>query len=442
MGLAYEIVFAFALSFTELSRPHPPGTLPPGPSFVCVLIILFPMFIPGSPRKTILAALAAATTGPLAAVVYSLLRDQLFPNAQAFLWAYLFNYITVALAVFPAAVLRRLGREVSKARKMGSYELRELLGRGGMGEVWRANHLMLSRPAAIKLIRPEALGAGHGGEAETLMHRFEREAEATSKLHSHHTIQLYDFGITEEGAFFYVMELLDGFNLDTLVRRFGPQSAERTVHLLTQACDSLWDAHRSSLIHRDVKPANIYACRYGHWVDFVKILDFGLVKQDGSLAVQEATLTRADSMTGTPAYMAPEMALGERRIDARADIYSLGCVGYWLLTGHRVFERDTPMKTVLAHIQERPVPPSQLTELEIPESLERVVLSCLEKDPDHRPKSAKELSDALRACRLGSEWKEESAVAWWGIHHQPLQEADPTSPTPGNGPVPRVVPRQ
>ena len=210
-----------------------------------------------------------------------------------------------------------MGREVVRARELGSYRLEERLGQGGMGEVWRARHRMLARPAAIKLIRRDAL-ASDPASAEVAATRFEREAQVIASLQSPHTVELYDFGRTEDGALYYVMELLDGVDLDAFVRRFGPLPAERVVYLLCQACSSLAELHRRGLVHRDIKPANIYLCRRGIEHDVVKVLDFGLVKQlaPAELAKSRA-LTRTDAVAGTPDYMAPEMAMGNRRGRAR-----------------------------------------------------------------------------------------------------------------------------
>ena len=216
-------------------------------------------------------------------------------------------------------------------QELGCYRLVEKLDHGGMGEIWRARHRMLARPVAVKLIRPELIGVKSAPEAAALVSRFRREAEATAALHSPHTVSLHDFGVTPEGAFYYVMELLDGLDLETLVRRFGPVPPERAVHLLAQACDSLAEAHATGLVHRDVKPANIVACRWGLKWDFVKVLDFGLVKATWNLGEDEH-LTSEGTITGTPAYMAPEAALGGRDIDARVDLYGLGCVA--LLAAH------------------------------------------------------------------------------------------------------------
>jgi serine/threonine-protein kinase len=273
----------------------------------------------------------------------------------------------------------------------------------------------LARPAAIKLIRPEVLGADEVTRREAV-HRFEREAQATAALQSYHTIDLYDFGVTDDGSFYYVMELLDGFNLDALVKRFGPISAERTVYLLRQVCHSLAEAHENGMVHRDIKPANIYACRLGLDCDFVKVLDFGLVKSSRETQRGGTQLSVEGLAAGTPGFMAPEMAMGKRGVDGRVDIYSLGCVGYWLLTGQLVFEGDTPMATVVHHIQSQPEPPSRRTEMRIPDSLEEVILSCLEKDPSRRPQNVMSLDTLLAECENAGAWNSEKAAEWWDLH--------------------------
>jgi serine/threonine-protein kinase len=228
-------------------------------------------------------------------------------------------------------------------------------------------------------------------------------------------VDLYDFGVTDDGAFYYVMEMLDGLDLATLVGRFGPLPAGRVVHLLRGACHSLGEAHGQGLIHRDVKPANIFTCRLGPDLDFVKVLDFGLVKSTGEEAGGATALTQEGSVAGTPAFMAPEMALGDGSVDGRADIYALGCVGYWLLTGQPVFAADTPVGTLLKHVQEKPIPPSRRTELEIPEELDSVILACLAKDPADRPQTAEELDARLAACTVAA-WTHEMAADWWKLH--------------------------
>jgi serine/threonine-protein kinase len=321
------------------------------------------------------------------------------------------------MSYIAARVIYRLGTDVTRARELGSYRLAELLGKGGMGEVWRAHHRMLARPAAIKLLRPEVLVADGGEGLPVVLRRFEREAQATALLRSPHTIHLYDFGVADDGSFYYVMELLEGFDLETLVRRFGPLPPPRTVHLLAQVCESLAEAHAEGLIHRDIKPANVYVCRYGLETDFVKVLDFGLVKPQQQRAEVEALrLTAGDIMGGTPAYMAPEQVLGDRPVDARTDIYAVGCLGYWLLTGQLVFEGETAMQLAMHHLQTPAVPPSARSELAVPRALDRLMLACLAKDPAHRPESAVALGDRLRECRGEDEWTRADAQRWWDTH--------------------------
>ena len=281
-----------------------------------------------------------------------------------------------------------------------------------MGEVWLAQHRMLARPAAIKLIRPEVLGVADV-QSRQLLKRFEREAQATALMRSPHTLALYDFGMADDGTFYYVMELLDGFDLDELIERFGPVPAERAVHFLRQACASLAEAHDAGLIHRDIKPANLYTCRYGRDVDFIKVLDFGLVKQNGAAEPGSDKLTVEHFAGGTPAFMSPEQAVGEEGIDGRSDLYSLGCVAYWLLTGTPVFKGRTPIETMMMHVHVKPDPPSLYTKIAIPPELEAVIMSCLSKDAEARPQTADELAARLSAIPIASEWPQRRAREWW-----------------------------
>jgi serine/threonine-protein kinase len=317
------------------------------------------------------------------------------------------------MAYVGARVVSRLGAAVRQARELGSYRLVERLGRGGMGEVWRAEHRLLARPAAIKLIRPEVLGGNDPEVRRTLVRRFEREAQATAMMRSRHTIALYDFGVADDGTFYHVMELLDGYDLHALVQRFGPMPAERAVYLLRQVCDSLGEAHEAGLIHRDIKPANIYTCRHGREVDVVKVLDFGLVKHLRPAEPGAELLTAGNLSGGTPAFMAPEQALGEDRVDGRSDIYAVGCVAYWLVTGALVFEGATPLETIVMHVHAQPDLPSRRTEQPIPAELETLILTCLAKDPQSRPQTADELASRLAAVPLARPWTPERAREWW-----------------------------
>jgi serine/threonine-protein kinase len=282
---------------------------------------------------------------------------------------------------------------------------------------------MLRRQAAIKLIKPEL--SGEGSHRDRALQRFEREAQATADLKSEHTIELYDFGVSAEGEFYYVMELLDGINLEVAVKKYGPMPPGRVVFLLRQMCDSLEEAHAAGLIHRDIKPANIFLCRHGLRYDFVKVLDFGIVALGPEPEPVNQKLTAEDVVGGTPAYMAPEMATRTDAVDGRADIYAIGCVAYWLLSGHTPFERETALATILAHVEEKPMPPSQVSEIAIPEQLDALVLECLEKKPADRPASAAELSRRLANAVDADGWDQEKAARWWELHQPVREEAQP-----------------
>jgi serine/threonine-protein kinase len=283
-----------------------------------------------------------------------------------------------------------------------------------MGEVWKAQQHLLARDAAIKIIQPDRLLVGDE-EAKSLLNRFEREAQATAALDSPNTVELYDFGVTDEGTFFYVMELLDGLDLDSLVRRHGPVPSERVVRILIQACHSLADAHARGLIHRDVKPANIFICRKGLDTDFVKVLDFGLVKSRTVMS-DDASRTMENAVLGTPAYIAPEMIRSGNELDGRADLYSLGCVAYWLLTGDLVFDATSPMEIMIQHLNNVPEPPSARSELAIDRDLERLVLQCLQKERDARPPSAADLMERFSVLAIAQDWTPDRSRQWWDRH--------------------------
>jgi serine/threonine-protein kinase len=247
--------------------------------------------------------------------------------------------------------------------------------------------------------------------------RFEREAHVIAQLRSPHTVTLFDFGVADDGSCYYAMELLEGIDADTLIKRCGPIPAERVVHILRQMCHSLSEAESLGLVHRDIKPANIFLCRYGEDRDFVKVLDFGIAKAVHEPSSKtETALTVPNLIQGTPAFIAPEQVLGDTNVDARADIYSTGCVAYWLLTGQLVFTADTPMKLLLAHAQTPPEPPSSRTAIPIPPELDALVLACLAKNREHRPKSARDLRQRLDAIPLRHPWTDARARDWWNEH--------------------------
>jgi serine/threonine-protein kinase len=288
---------------------------------------------------------------------------------------------------------------VAKATQLGQYVLEEKLGEGGMGEVYRARHRFLRRPTAVKLLPPDRAGA------DTVA-RFEREVHETSLLSHPNTVAIYDFGRTREGVFYYAMEYLDGADLQRLVEKTGPLSPSRVVHVLAQIAGALAEAHGLGLVHRDMKPANVVLCERGGVKDVVKVVDFGLVKHLVS-DPRSVRQTAANALVGTPAYMAPEAIRDPDHIDGRADLYAVGAIGYFLLTGREVFEEHSIMTMLAAHLHDVPVPPSARGAA-VPADLESVLMQCLAKDPGHRPPSARALRDALLACDVPA-WNPDDA---------------------------------
>ncbi|MBL8292489.1 MAG: serine/threonine protein kinase [Bryobacterales bacterium] len=411
LGLAFEIVVAAAISFSETAMPRTSDSPVLGASKVALWIGVVGLLIPNKPWIKFVTALACATSWPLAYVLslYLYGYDPLSWN-RLVIWIHL-PYVMAFVNYGISRRMWHMENAVQKARELGSYELVSMIGTGGMGEVWRARHRMLARDAAIKVIRADLMLLQPGYESDITRRRFAQEAHAIASLQSPHTVYLYDFGISENGSFYYVMELLDGISLQALVDRFGPLPASRVIHVLRQVCDSLEEAHRRGLVHRDIKPNNLFVCMVGIEYDFLKVLDFGLVKNVSR--TETLQLTAPGVTAGTPAYMAPEVALGEESIDGRTDIYGLGCVAYFLLTGSPVFNEKTATATTMAHVQKTPVPPSRRSEVPIPPQLESLVLRCLAKRPELRPQSALELSQLLAAITDVPEWTQESAERWW-----------------------------
>jgi serine/threonine-protein kinase len=411
LGLAYMIVQAFIIGSISHWDPIPGSPTSPVVSWVGVLVLLFAATVPNDPAKTAIAGLIAVSTSPIGMLIA---RHRGTWPFESWVTAWTMHYpdfLVVAVAVVVSRVVQGMGQQIARAREMGSYELGERIGHGGMGEVYRAKHRMLARPAAIKLIRPETMAARTGEDAHVAVERFHREAEAAARLQSPHTVGVYDFGATEDGTLYIVMELLDGMDLETLVRREGPLPAQRVVHILRQVCESLEEAHAAGLVHRDIKPANLQIGRFSLRHDFVKVLDFGLVTAPATPGADRQLVTAAGSVPGTPAYMAPEMILGEQ-VDGRADLYGLGCVAYYLLTGQLVFEGGTAIQTLTRRLQETPLPPSQRTELPIPPDLDALVLACLAAQPSDRPASARELNRRLAEVAVPP-WRDEDAAQWW-----------------------------
>jgi eukaryotic-like serine/threonine-protein kinase len=380
--------------------------------FLGLLATLFTLtlraaLVPSPPKRTALIGIAACL--PLVIVGTELVRnDRSLPEGLTPLMVIIGEAVwcvaLIGCTVMTSRVVHGLTRKVEAALRLGQYTLTEKLGEGGMGTVYLARHQLLRRPTAIKLLPQNRAG-------EASIARFEREVQLTSLLTHPNTIAIYDYGRTADGVFYYAMEYVDGITLEALVERDGPQPSGRVIHILRQVAGALAEAHQTSLIHRDVKPANILVSDRGGAFDLVKVVDFGLVKElDASTDV---TVTRADALTGTPAYLAPEMVTAPDSIDGRADLYGLGGVAYYLLTGTAVFSGSTVMEVIGQHLHSDPDRPSLRLGSEIPEDLERVVLQCLAKHPDQRPGNAGRLETMLAELAQRHPWPASTARQWW-----------------------------
>jgi serine/threonine-protein kinase len=362
--------------------------------------------------------------GPLALLPYATLAALLLRHPGAMAWLgsgsregetprfLLFGFDAMTLpivavgAAFGARAISRLRRQVAEARQLGQYVLKERLGEGGMGEVYLAEHRFLKRPCALKLIRPDV-------EADPrALARFEREVRLTAALTHPNTVEVYDYGRTEDGTYYYVMEYLPGLNLEELVERHGPLPPGRVVYLLRQVCGALREAHASGLIHRDIKPTNVFASRRGGVEDVAKLLDFGLVRPVSRPDAPRPRLSGEGQIVGTPQFMSPEQAQGGGELDGRSDIYSLGAVAYYLLTGRPPFEGQDGLRVIIAHARDPVVPPSRVRD-DIPEDLERIVLRCLAKDAADRFPDVGSLESALRRCACTGDWCQDLATEWW-----------------------------
>jgi serine/threonine-protein kinase len=374
------------------------------------LIVVYGLLIPNTWRRCAVITGAMAVLPVSISLVLGLDDTALEPHwFSTYIWELTIWVVAGAiLGTYGSHKISVLHHEAFTARKFGQYQLKRRLGSGGMGEVYLAEHLLLKQPCAVKLIRAEKAGD------PSVLRRFQREVEVTARLTHWNTIKILDYGLTEDGTFYYAMEYLPGLSLEELVKRYGPMPPARVVHLLRQVCRALCEAHGQGLIHRDIKPSNILACDRGGVHDVAKLLDFGLVRTLGPSDGSEK-LTLDGHFIGTPMYMSPELANGSDIFDARTDIYGLGAVAYYVLTGQPPFVRNKPLKILLAHIYD-PVVPLREHRADIPADLEQVCLICLEKDPDRRYPDAGSLEAALAACDCANEWTEHRAAVWWREH--------------------------
>jgi tRNA A-37 threonylcarbamoyl transferase component Bud32 len=376
-------------------------------------IFVYALFIPNTWRRAaVIVGLMAATpvvTLVVTSAIDPAVRGLMWENPRVLVETLLVMSLAAVTAVLGVWTINSLRTEAYRAKQLGQYKLKRLIGSGGMGDVYLGEHQLMKRPCAIKVIRAEKAGD------PTVLARFEREVQATARLSHWNSIDIFDYGRADDGTFYYVMEYLPGMNLAELVRRYGPMPAARVIHLVRQACDALQEAHELGLVHRDIKPANIFAAVRGGLFDVAKLLDFGLAKPvatlDGEAITQEGTIT------GSPFYMSPEQALGDHEPDARSDIYAMGAVLYYLLTGRPPFDDEKPMKVLVAHAHDVPALPSQHNGA-VPEDLELVVMRCLQKSADDRYQSAAELMAALDDCDDAGAWSREQARAWWQQNEQ------------------------
>jgi eukaryotic-like serine/threonine-protein kinase len=387
------------------------------------VFVIYGIFAPNTWRR--LLTMTAGVVAVLLATEVAIWADRLAAEGSLFLSNLLITllavFLGVGIALYGSFKLGTAHEEAVSARRqlreLGRYRLTRRLGAGAMGEVYLAEHTLLRRPCAVKLIRP----AGAGGETQVA--RFAREVQATAALTHPNTVEIYDYGRAEDGTFYYAMEYLPGLNLDQLGERHGPLPPARVIHLLRQVCGALREAHGVGLIHRDVKPANIIVCSRGGIHDVVKLLDFGLVRAIDPGA-GGGKLTQEGTIAGTPEYMSPEQAEGMAGLDGRSDIYSLGAVAYFLLTGQPPYRKQTTLQLLFAHARE-PVQPIREIRPEVPADLQGVVLRCLEKDRERRFPDVLALDHALAGCQRDEPWTEAQAAEWWRRHGPTPRAAQP-----------------
>jgi serine/threonine-protein kinase len=378
------------------------------PLLIMVPVICFrAALVPTAPARTAVVV-GLATLPVLAGIYHSVVKHPWLPISPGAIagGVAMWSAVMTVATYFVSREIYGLRREVAEARRLGQYTLVELLGEGGMGAVYRAKHALLRRPTAVKLLLAERAGPHN-------IERFEREVQLTSSLTHPNTVAVYDYGRALDGTFYYAMEYVDGMSLEQLVERFGPQPVGRVVRILLQATDALAEAHDLELIHRDIKPANILICERGRSSDVVKLVDFGLVKQLGD--GEHPELSRAGTLAGTPLYLAPESITTPEAVDRRIDLYALGAVGYFLVTGTPPFQGRNVVEICGHHLHTPPTPPSERLGGALPEAFERLLLRCLSKDPNQRPQSASELEALLRDCAV-PEWTLDQARDWWRTH--------------------------
>jgi serine/threonine-protein kinase len=402
-------------------------------SFLPVALLLFVMaaFLPCRNAQIWLAGLAV-----LVAIVSYTLLSAIIPEVAAYweglgsrpaFWERTWRVSGITMigvvSVLVSRNLHRLHRTAHRAKRLGNYLIEKELGEGGMGQVFVARHAMICRPTAVKVM------SGDQTDGPAAVARFEREVRLSASLTHPNTITIFDFGRTSDNTFYYAMEYLDGLDLQRLVKRFGPLPADRVVYLLSQICGSLAEAHARGIVHRDIKPSNIFVTHRGGLYDFVKVLDFGLAREVKQAS--DSGLTKSGMVFGTPRYIAPESVYGANRADSRSDLYNLGGVAYWMLTGTHLFGGSSSLDLIIDHVKTVPQHPKQVSELPIPDELDALVMKCLEKEPADRFQTAEAVKEALLAVPLSGRWSQVRARDWWALHAPEMFDAvavdfDPT----------------
>ena len=421
--LAVDLDIRMTFNVVEADKPNMSGMLASINNWNYVtwslIIFIYGVFMPNRWQR------AACVLLPMAAAPYLvteltayLVQEEHEKNIRELMYSDLLGrplsppLIAACISIFAAHTIHGARTSAFQARRLAQYRLIDLIGEGGMGRVYKAEHLLLKRSCAIKLIQPDK-----NADARALR-RFEREVRATAQLTHPHTVQVYDYGQTNEGIFFFAMELLPGMNLGELIKKTGPLPPDRSVHFLIQVSDALREAHEVGLIHRDIKPGNIFISERGGIRDYTKLLDFGVVRE---VKVDPSLSQTAMMIAGTPSFMAPEQATHPEQTDARSDIYSLGMVGYYMLTGELPFKGKNPIQIMMAQVNQTPTPPSAI-QTGIPADVEAIILKCLEKNPENRIPSAAQLRDDLLACKCSRDWTATLASQWW-------KEQQPTTST-------------
>jgi serine/threonine-protein kinase len=387
--------------------------------YSCFAVLTRALIVPSTGRRTAIVTslgYVPMTIGALFLAKYADWRPGKDVPPLGFIIGFVqIAFVAVVLAAAGSQLIYGLRRKVSAAQQLGKYTLVQKIGEGGMGVVYLAHHLLLRRPTAVKVLQPDRVGAVN-------LERFEREVHHMSQLTHPNTVAIYDYGHSSDGVFYYAMEYLGGgIDLQKLVSKHGKQPAERVRQILIQACGALQEAHDRGIVHRDIKPANIILCERGELPDVVKVVDFGLVK--------EMTADTGESQAiimGTPGYVAPEAVTDPDAIGAAVDLYALGAVAYYLLTGRRVFDGKTVLDVCLQHVTKDPTPPSQVAAIHVPRGLEELIMQCLAKRPAERPASATALAEALRELGPFDDWDEARAIAWWKSYSA-KPTVDPTS---------------